>query len=91
MGVTVTVEVVLPEKEMIEPAFNCACGTRAASRKCSAGMHKGRWFYRCSNGWVDNITTKEEDPQWKRVRFYIGLCILYICYNWKWKLSWYYN
>jgi hypothetical protein len=67
MGVTVTVEVVLPEKEMIEPAFNCACGTRAASRKCSAGMHKGRWFYRCSNGWVDNSNSEEEDPLWKRV------------------------
>jgi hypothetical protein len=78
MGVTMTVEVVLPEKEMIEPAFNCACGTRAASRKCSVGMHKGRWFYRCSNGWVDNSTTEEDDPLLKRVRSKVSSCISYL-------------
>lgn len=68
MGLIVRVEVVLPEKKMEEPAFECACGTMAASRMCSIGINKGRLFYRCNNGWVDNVGTDEEDPACRKVR-----------------------
>jgi hypothetical protein len=67
MGIIVRVEVVLPKKELIEPAFECACGTKSASRMCSTGINKGRLFYRCANGWVENSNNDEEDPRWKKV------------------------
>jgi hypothetical protein len=70
MGIIVRVEVVLPKKELIEPVFECACGTQSASRMCSTGINKGRLFYRCGNGWVENSNNGEEDPRWKKVSIF---------------------
>jgi hypothetical protein len=70
MGIIVRVEVVLPKKELIEPVFKCACGTQCASRMCSTGINKGRLFYRCGNGLVENSNNDEEDPRWNKVSIF---------------------